>query len=89
MHKMHRAGTDNYIAENLPNEFDLSLLIKNATKQGYSEARLGDSVNLAYPDSKTRRGRVGKAVAQTLDTHCEQGVVVLSDRLMIRRLTPK
>jgi DNA (cytosine-5)-methyltransferase 1 len=50
--------------------------IKNATKKGYQEAHDGDSVNLSYPDSKTRRGRVGKEVAQTLDTQCEQGVVV-------------
>jgi site-specific DNA-cytosine methylase len=28
------------------------------------------------PNSKTRRGRVGKGVAQTLDTACNQGVMV-------------
>ena len=54
--------------------------IKNATKKGYSEAKLGDSVNLAFPDSKTRRGRVGKGVAQTLDTACEQGVVAYDEQ---------
>jgi DNA (cytosine-5)-methyltransferase 1 len=35
----------------------------------------GDSINLSVPTSKTRRGRVGKGVAQTLDTHCNQAVV--------------
>lgn len=49
--------------------------IKEATKQGYAEAEPGDSVNLEQPNSKTRRGRVGKGIAQTLTTSCNQGVV--------------
>lgn len=53
-----------------------TLYINNATKKGYLEAYEGDSVNLQRPTSTTRRGRVGKEVAQTLDTQCEQGVVV-------------
>lgn len=56
------------------------LKIKNATKKGYLEAYEGDSVNLQRPTSTTRRGRVGKEMAQTLDTQCEQGVVV-SERI--------
>lgn len=32
-----------------------------ATKKGYAEATVGDYVNLEFPNSKTRRGRVGKA----------------------------
>ena len=44
------------------------ILIKSNTKKGYEEAEPGDSVNFAYPRSKTRRGRVGKRVAQTLTT---------------------
>src|SRR5690606_12822205 len=35
----------------------------------------GDSINLSHPNSKTRRGRVGKQVAQTLLTGQEQVVV--------------
>ncbi len=50
--------------------------IKNATKKGFQEAHDGDSVNLAYPDSKTRRGRVGEQVSQTLQTSDNMGVVV-------------
>lgn len=50
--------------------------IKEATKTGYAEAVVGDSVNLEQPNSKTRRGRVGKQVAQTLTTSCNQGVVL-------------
>ena len=51
------------------------MLIKNATKKGYTEAYEGDSVNLAYPDSATRRGRVGDQVAQTLQCNDNMGVV--------------
>ena len=51
------------------------VLIKNATKQGYQEAYEGDSVNLAYPESETRRGRVGNQVAQTLQCNDSMGVV--------------
>lgn len=52
------------------------LRIKEATTKGYAEAGLGDSVNLSHPNSTTRRGRVGKQVANTLLTGEEQGVVV-------------
>jgi len=48
------------------------LLIKEATKKGYAEAEVGDSINLSVPNSKTRRGRVGKGEAQTLDTGMQQ-----------------
>lgn len=50
--------------------------VKNATKQGYVEAYEGDSVNLSYPNSETRRGRVGKEVSQTLQCNDSMGVVV-------------
>lgn len=62
------------------------VLIREATKKGYTEAFEGDSINLSVPNSKTRRGRVGKGVANTLDTSCNQGV--LNGR-RIRKLTPK
>ena len=51
------------------------LKVKSATKQGYEEAQEGDSINLSNPNSETRRGRVGKGKAQTLDTGANQGVV--------------
>src|SRR5699024_8242302 len=51
--------------------------IREATKQGYALAEQGDSVNYTYPTSKTRRGRVGKQVAQTLQAgEVNQGVVI-------------
>lgn len=67
--------------------------VKNATKKGYQEAFDGDSVNLSYPASKTRRGRVGNQVSQTLQTSDNIGVVVDKPRkdkikLRIRKLTP-
>ena len=83
---------------------DGEIKVKEATKRGYSLADKGDSINLAVPNSTTRRGRVGEQVAQTLDTSCNQGVVVelydgcsvwatWSEKyncyLAIRKLTPR
>lgn len=53
------------------------IAIREATKKGYTEAMEGDSVNTSFPNSKTRRGRVGKQVAQTLQAgEVNQGVVI-------------
>jgi DNA (cytosine-5)-methyltransferase 1 len=49
--------------------------IHSNTKKGYDVATENDSINFSVPSSETRRGRVGKGVAQTLDTACNQGVV--------------
>lgn len=61
--------------------------VKEATKLGYKVAEEGDSINISVPSSKTRRGRVGKQVAQTLDTACNQ--VVFNNEYMFRKLTPR
>ena len=50
--------------------------VNSATSKGYEEATEGDSINFSVPNSQTRRGRVGKGVAQTLDTGCNQGVMI-------------
>lgn len=50
--------------------------VKSATKKGYEIATEEDSINFSVPSSETRRGRVGKGVAQTLDTSCNQGVMI-------------
>nr|DAZ73449.1 MAG TPA: Cytosine specific methyltransferase [Caudoviricetes sp.] len=79
--------------------------VKEATKQGYAECRVGiDSMNFSMPNSKTRRGRVGQEIANTLDASCNQGIFVqVSEELVvyaiwyekyqcyiaIRKLTPK
>lgn len=83
----------------------IAIEVKEATKQGYAECRVGiDSVNFSMPNSKTRRGRVGQEIANTLDTSCNQGIFVqVSEELVvyavwyekyqcyiaIRKLTPK
>ena len=55
--------------------------IRENTKKGYAEAYPGDSVNMEQPNSKTRRGRVGIGVAQTLTTSCNQAVVLSKDEI--------
>lgn len=83
----------------------IAIEVKEATKQGYAECRVGiDSVNFSMPNSKTRRERVGQEIANTLDTSCNQGIFVqVSEKLTvyavwyekyqcyiaIRKLTPK
>lgn len=62
------------------------IAIKEATKRGYAIAEKGDSINLEQPNSKTRRGRVGKGIANTLTCSCNQGTL---DGCRIRKLTPK
>lgn len=65
---------DNYVA------------IKTANTKGYDLATDGDGVDLGYPDSKTRRGRVGHGVCNTLPTSDSQGVL---DGFRIRKLTER
>jgi len=62
----------------------LYLVVPEATKQGYAIAEVGDSVDLSFPNSKTRRGRVGKK-AKNLMTASNIGVV--GDGY-VRKLTP-
>lgn len=52
------------------------VLVREATKQGYAISKEGDSINLSNPNSETCRGRVGDQIANTLDTACNQAVVV-------------
>ena len=63
-----------------------AVMVREATKKGYAVAEPGDSINLEQPNSKTRRGRVGMGVAQTLTTSCNQATLTTSMR--IRKLTP-
>lgn len=63
------------------------IVIRQGTKQGYALASTGDYINLDFPNSKTRRGRVGRQVANTLLTSGNQGVV--TEGLKIRKLTPR
>ena len=47
---------DNYVA------------IKTANKTGFDWAKHGDGIDLGYPNSTTRRGRVGHGVSKTIPT---------------------
>lgn len=85
----------------LSNQYKMStdqeyIKVKSNTKKGYEVAKEFDSINLSNLSSETRRGRVGKGVSQTLDTACNQSVIVHGNQepkifkdYRIRRLTPK
>ena len=47
------------------------IAVKQATKQGFIYALDGDGINLQFPTSKTRRGRVIKQKSSTLDRQCD------------------
>jgi len=66
-------------------EKDNRVFVPEATKKGYAVAHEGDSINLSVPNSKTRRGRVGVGIAQTIDTGMQQHTL---QGTRIRRLTP-
>ena len=54
--------------------YEMSLPIKSLTKAGYQMAYPGDSIDLAYPNLNTRRGRVGDQIAHTITPGATQGV---------------
>ena len=59
--------------------YEVGLPIKENTKQGYKTAYPGDSINLAYSTTNTRRGRVGRKIAHTLTADRNQGVLCFVD----------
>jgi DNA (cytosine-5)-methyltransferase 1 len=59
------------------------LAVKEATTKGYAVAEEGDAVNFQFPNSKTRRGRVGKQIAQTLEAGSINQGVVVTDPIMV------
>lgn len=52
---------------------DLAIKIKSLTAKGYQLAYPGDSIDLAYADMNSRRGRVGHDIAHTVVTSPTQG----------------
>lgn len=59
------------------------IAVKEATTKGYAVATEGDAVNIQFPNSKTRRGRVGKQMANTIEASgINQGVVERTDRII-------
>jgi DNA (cytosine-5)-methyltransferase 1 len=73
---------DNYLAEPVGG----GLAIRTANKRGYDIATNGDGIDLAYPQSQTRRGRVGHGVSKTLMGMDSMGTL---DNYRIRKLTPR
>lgn len=65
------------------------VLIKTANKQGYMTAQVGDGIDLAYPESETRRGRVQPQRSNTLTTSDNLGVLIDDQCIKIRKLTPR
>ena len=66
-----------------------SIKIKQATKEGYIECKLGGVADLSYPTSKTRRGRVqDNGDTSPTITATETGVYKIESPYRIRKLTP-
>lgn len=63
-----------------------TLLVRANTKKGYEELNVGDAYNYSHPNSKTRRGRVGRGVVPTLLTSVS--IAVLTEDHRLRKLTP-
>lgn len=50
------------------------MCVREATKLGYKVINEYDVINVEFPNSKTRRGRVGRGVAKTLTTSPRQAI---------------
>lgn len=76
-----RAGTTNYMCQDLPDNFNLNepyIKIKNNTKKRYLIAQDGDGCYINNIDKK--RGTVQKQSIPTIKTNLDIGVVVKSDK---------
>lgn len=51
--------------------YAVSMRVREATKQGYVDIEPGECVDLAMPESKTRRGRAMRNKANCLTTSCD------------------
>lgn len=90
----YTAGITNHAAVNsgvleVYNTETTGVKIKNATKQDYLVAKKGDGINLAYPGSKLKRGRVQPQRTNTLTTSANLGVLESENLIRIRKLTPR
>lgn len=57
-------------SRNLVEVINGEVRVSQTVKQGYIVAEDGDGINLSFPTSKSRRGRVIKQKSSTLDTAC-------------------
>ena len=62
--------------------YQVGFPVKEATRKGYKMAYPADSIDLAYPQMNTRRGRVGHKIAHTLTTDATQGTLVEAPRFV-------
>lgn len=62
------------------------VMVREATKKGFAIAKIGDTINFSQPNSKTRRGRVGHGIANTMTTANTMATLTSDSR--IRKLTP-
>jgi DNA (cytosine-5)-methyltransferase 1 len=64
--------------------------IPSGGKFGYELAEVGNIINYSFIKSKTRRGRVGRGYAFTLDRNCEQAIIEKcnKNKIKFRKLTP-
>ncbi len=67
-------------------KYSKTLKVRDGSKRGYDIAHVGDSIDLSYINSKTRRGRVAKGYAHTLVTRVNQ--YTLTNKGEVRMLTP-
>ena len=74
-----RDNTQNYV------------VVPSNTKEGEARCELGGVVDIAYPTSKTRRGRVqeGGTVSPTLTCGCESSLARVEHSYRIRKLTER
>ena len=54
--------------------YEIGIPVKVKTKSGYQTALPGDSIDLAYPNLNSRRGRVGHQIAHTVTPGNTQGL---------------
>ena len=63
------------------------IAVREATKKGYAEAGIGEGLDLTFPNSKTRRGRLMRTKSNCLTaSNYEYGIV--EPTLTWRKLTP-
>lgn len=67
-------------------ERDGKLFIHENTKTGFREVKEFDSINVERPNSKTRRGRIGSQIVQTLTTSPN---IALYYNGILRKITPR
>lgn len=68
-----------------------TIKIKQATKEGEIECKVGGCYDASYPDSKTRRGRVqeGGDVTPTITAQGGENINYVETVYRIRKLTPR